>query len=607
MQSYSGFSQFGNPVRVASMPMAGPHSAAQHSAQRPKERGQWANKVEFLLTVAGAIIGLGNVWRFPYLCYKNGGGAFFVPYLLYLVTCGIPLFVLETSLGQYTSQGGITCWRKICPLFEGMGYASQLIIIYGSITYIVIMAWAFLYLISSFSYELPWATCKNSWNTDSCQILGRTNGTEELPNLLNASSSVMEFWRRRVLRLSSGIENLGSVQWDLALLLLLVWIIVYFCIWKGVRSTGKAAYFTATFPYVILLVLLLRGVTLPGATDGIRFYMYPNITRLADPQVWMDAGTQIFYSYAICLGYLTSLGSYNKYNNNCYRDSFHLCLLNSGTSFVSGFAIFSVLGHMAKTQGVDISLVAESGPGLVFIVYPQAVNLLPFPQLWSVCFFSMIILLGLDSQFVGLESLMTSVTDVFPDMLRRGYRRELLLLMLCSCSFLLGLFSVTEGGLYIMQLFDHYVCSGATLLFLAICQAVAIAWVYGADRFFDNIEDMIGYRPWPFVKYCWLYATPSICLGTFIFSLVKYSPLKFNNTYMYPWWAYGLGWFLTGSSLSLIPITMIYKLYIGKGTFMERLQVLCSPASDLPGADRQLNQLYPLSHPKEEEKCIQSP
>uniref|UniRef100_A0A6Q2ZBB5 Transporter n=1 Tax=Esox lucius TaxID=8010 RepID=A0A6Q2ZBB5_ESOLU len=582
--------------------------------QKVMERGQWDKKIEFILTVAGAIIGLGNVWRFPYLCYKNGGGAFLIPYILYLVTCGIPLFILEMALGQYTSQGGITCWSKVCPLFVGMGYAAQVITIYGCITYIVVLAWAFFYLFSSFTAVLPWANCQNPWNTG----MYNTGSLTETSNLtvphLNTSSSVVEFWQRRVLRISDGIESLGQISWELALCLLLTWVICYFCIWKGVRSTGKVAYFTATFPYAMLLVLLVRGVTLPGAIDGIFYYMYPNPTRLADPQVWMDAGTQVFYSFAICLGYLTSLGSYNKYNNNCYKDSFYLCLLNSGTSFVSGFAIFSILGYMAQEQGVDISVVAESGPGLVFIVYPQAVSLLPCPQLWSVCFFVMIILLGLDSQFVGIESLITSVTDVFPNVIRKGRRREILLLLFCCLFYLTGLVMVTEGGLYIIQLFDHYVCSGTTLLLLSICQSLSIGWIYGAERFCDNIEDMIGYKPSSLLKYCWLYITPSIvctssnhiCVSyisplydvvimstqsvhgtvtytqssyvlisllfmttqaTFVFSLLKYSPLKFNNTYVYPGWAYGLGWFLSMSSLSLIPITMVYKLYRGKGPF----------------------------------------
>uniref|UniRef100_A0AAV2M7J8 Transporter n=1 Tax=Knipowitschia caucasica TaxID=637954 RepID=A0AAV2M7J8_KNICA len=532
------------------------------------ERGKWASKTEFILSVAGAVIGLGNVWRFPYLCYKNGGGAFFIPYLLFLVTCGIPLFVLETGLGQYTSQGGIMCWRKVCPLFEGMGYASTMIIFYGCISYVVILAWAFFYLFSSFSGELPWAVCNNTWNSNLCVVLNDYNTTRNR----TSSSSVIEFWRKRVLNISYGIEEMGNIQWELCLCMLLSWTICYFCVWKGVRSTGKATYITATFPFAMLFVLLIRGLTLPGALHGIKYYLYPNPTRLADPQVWMDAGTQIFYSYAICLGILTTLGSYNKYNNNCY----------SGTSFTSGVAIFSVLGYMSEKQGIDISSVAESGPGLVFIVYPQAITLLPFPQVWAVCFFTMIILLGIDGQFVGLESIMTSLTDVFPSQIRKGYRRELLLFLICALSFLIGLPLVSEGGAYLLQIFDHYVCSGPVLLLMAILQSVVIGWIYGAQRFSNNIADMIGYKPLVLVQYCWLYVTPAVCSGTFIFLLMKHSPLRFNNSYVYPKWAYSIGWFLATSSLVMIPFIMVCKLVHGKGNLWERIKTIAQPADDLP-------------------------
>ncbi|XP_042369427.1 sodium- and chloride-dependent GABA transporter 2-like, partial [Plectropomus leopardus] len=237
-------------------------------------------------------------------------------------------------------------------------------------------------------------------------------------------------------------------------------------------------YLTATFPYVMLFVLLVRGVTLPGATQGIIYYLKPNHIRLADPQVWMDAGTQIFFSYGICLGSLVALGSYNKYDNDCYKDSFRLCLLNSLTSFIAGFAIFSVLGFMAEEQGVDIADVAQSGPGLVFIAYPRAVAMMPVPQLWAVCFFLMIIMLGLDTQFVSLESLMTSLTDLFPHLIRRGHRRELLLLFICAVCFLVGLVMVTPIGLYVFNIYDQFACSGASLLLLAMFQSLAIGWVY---------------------------------------------------------------------------------------------------------------------------------
>uniref|UniRef100_A0A8C9W140 Transporter n=1 Tax=Scleropages formosus TaxID=113540 RepID=A0A8C9W140_SCLFO len=524
-----------------------------------KERGQWNNKVEFVLSVAGEIIGLGNVWRFPYLCYKNGGGAFFIPYLIFLFTCGIPVFFLETSLGQYTSEGGVTCWRKISPLFEGVGYATQVIVALLNFYYIIVLAWGIFYLSYSFSWELPWSSCNNTWNTHLVNFSSPENAT----------SPVIEFWERRVLRISSGIDHIGVLHWDLALCLLLAWFLCYFCIWKGVKSTGKVVYFTATFPYIMLLILLIRGVTLPGASRGIQFYLYPDLGRLADPQVWMDAGTQIFFSYAICLGCLTALGSYNKYNNNCYRDCLALCFLNSGTSFVAGFAIFSVLGFMSYEQNVPISEVAESGPGLAFIAYPRAVSMMPISPLWACFFFIMIILLGLDSQFVCVESLVTAMVDMYPSLFRRKNRRELFILAVVVVSYLMGLIMLTEGGMYVFQLFDYYAASGMCLLFVAIFETVCIAWVYGADRFYDNIEDMIGYRPNRVIKYCWMFFTPATCFGTFAFSLIKYTPLKYNNEYVYPQWGYALGWMLALSSMICIPLWIVYKLCTTKGTLRE--------------------------------------
>ncbi|NXL28648.1 S6A12 protein, partial [Glaucidium brasilianum] len=565
-----------------------------------EERGQWSSKMEFVLSVAGEIIGLGNVWRFPYLCYKNGGGAFLIPYLIFLFTCGIPLFFLETALGQYTSQGGVTAWRKICPIFEGIGYASQVIECYLNIYYIIILSWALFYLFSSFTAVLPWASCNNPWNSDLCVDILNSSSLDNRTLPANATSPMIEFWEKRVLGLTDGIHKLGTVRWELALCLLLAWIICYFCIWKGVKSTGKVVYFTATFPYAMLIILLVRGVTLPGAAEGIIFYLKPDISRLADPQVWMDAGTQILFSYAICQGCLTALGSYNKYTNNCYRDCIMLCFLNSATSFVAGFAIFSVLGFMAQEQGVPIAEVAESGPGLAFIAYPTAVTMMPVSQLWSCLFFLMLIFLGLDSQFVCVESMVTSLIDMFPGVFRKKGRRELLILAIAVICYLLGLLLVTEGGMYIFQLFDYYAASGTCLLFLAIFEVICVGWVYGnnndltsdfvsvlaggqgANRFYDNIEDMIGFRPWPLIKICWLVFTPGLCLAVFLFSLIKYTPLKYNNSYVYPPWGYVVGWLMALSSMVCIPLYAIFILLKTKGPLKQRLTQLISPAEDLP-------------------------
>uniref|UniRef100_A0A665TI87 Transporter n=1 Tax=Echeneis naucrates TaxID=173247 RepID=A0A665TI87_ECHNA len=479
------------------------------------QREKWASKLDFVLSVAGGFVGLGNVWRFPYLCYKNGGGAFLIPYFIFLFGGGLPVFFLEVALGQFTSEGGITCWEKLCPIFTGIGYASIVIVSLLNIYYIVILAWGLYYLFQCFQPELPWAKCNQPWNTPQCiEDTYRKNKT--LWVAANASNFTSP---PHIVS-----QNMGPVKWDLALCLLLVWVICFFCIWKGVKSTGKVVYITATFPFVMLIVLLIRGVTLPGASAGIKFYLYPDLARLKDPEVWIDAGTQIFFSYAICLGAMTSLGSYNKYKYNCYRDCLLLGALNSGTSFVSGFAIFSVLGFMAQEQGVDIADVAESGPGLAFIAYPKAVTMMPFPTLWAILFFIMLLLLGLDSQFVEVEGQITSLVDLYPSFLRKGYRREVFIAIICCISYLLGLTMVTKGGMYVFQLFDYYAASGVCLLWVAFFECIAVAWVYGVDNFYDAVEDMIGYRPNPWMKWSWSVITPLLCMVRTILGLLLLLP-----------------------------------------------------------------------------------
>ncbi|XP_062373479.1 sodium- and chloride-dependent GABA transporter 2-like [Sardina pilchardus] len=545
------------------------------STQQP--RGKWANKSEFLFAMAGEIIGLGNVWRFPYLCYKNGGGVFFIPYFVFLFFCGIPIFFLETALGQYTSEGGVTAWRKICPMFEGIGIASQVIVSYLNIYYIVVLAWAVIYLYNSFKHSLPWANCNNPWNTENCATTLNFSTTTLLRYDYNdtdlddysydnsaAVSPEEEFWRFRLLRQED--TGLGHINSDLALCLFLVWIICYFCIWKGIKSTGKVVYFTATFPYLMLFILVIRGVTLPGAMTGIKYYLYPNLSKLAKIQVWVDGGTQVFFSYAVCQGVLTALGSYNKYNNNCYRDCIGLCILNSCTSIFAGFAVFSVLGFMCHQLNVDMAEVVSSGPGLAFITYPRALALLPGAQFWSVLFFLMLLLLGLDSQFVCVESLATAISDLFPGELRKRGRREILVLVIAIVCFLFGLPFITQGGIHLFTLVDLYAVSGNSLLFIAFFETIVIAWIYGADRFYDNIEDMIGYPPFPVLKYCWLFITPLICGATLCYNMV-------TTSVSLPW-GRGLAYILMLTPMLCIPAFILVAL-------LKTSEDQLTPSSDL--------------------------
>lgn len=160
--------------------------------------------------------------------------------------------------------------------------------------------------------------------------------------------------------------------------------------------------------------------------------------------MWIDAGTQIFFSYAIALGCMIALGSYNKYNNNFVRDCLIIAVTNTSTSLYAGFAIFSVLGYMAKEQGVPIAEVAESGPGLVFIAYPKAVAQMPWSPVWAMFFFFMILLIGIDSQFVGVEGFITAVVDIFPNYFRVKNRKEKFIAYVSLFSYLLGLLMVTK-------------------------------------------------------------------------------------------------------------------------------------------------------------------
>merc|ERR1711963_650798 len=235
---------------------------------------------------------------------------------------------------------------------------------------------------------------------------------------VNTTAPVELYWNNAVLGISSGIHEIGGIQWELFGYLMLAWVMVYLVIWKGLHNSGKIIWFSAMFPYFILTILCGKALTLPGAFDGLKFLFTPDWERLKTSECWIDGGTQIFFSYGVGIGALLALGSYNKFNHNCYRDAIAVCCVNSFTSFFSATVIFSILGYMAHEKGVEIGDVVKSGPGLAYLVYPEVVLKMDPSGLWSCLFFLMLFTLGIDSQFCGVESLMTGLVDNWPHYLK---------------------------------------------------------------------------------------------------------------------------------------------------------------------------------------------
>ncbi|MEE6496598.1 hypothetical protein FKM82_002431 [Ascaphus truei] len=558
-----------------------------------KERGNWSRKSDYLLSMIGYAVGLGNVWRFPYLAYKNGGGAFLIPYTIMLAFAGLPLFFLECSIGQFSSLGPVSVWR-IVPIFQGVGITMVLITALVSIYYNVIIAYSLYYLFASFQSILPWSDCFE-WANEKCSKTPRGFCNVTLPDNNTATMNITwvtennvtcmantttmlhdvdlpskQYWERVTLRRSSGLAETGEVVWYLALCLLLAWIIVGAALFKGIKSSGKVVYFTAIFPYVVLIILLVRGATLPGAYEGIDYYigMQSNITKLKDAEVWKDAATQIFFSLSTAWGGLIALSSYNKFHNNCYGDAIMVCVTNCLTSVFAGFAIFSILGHMAFVSEKLVSDVVDSGFGLAFIAYPEALSQLPISPLWSILFFCMLLTLGLDSQFALIETIITSIQDAFPHVMKR--MRVPITIGCCVVFFLLGLVCVTQSGIYWVNLIDYF-CGGWALLFAAVLELVGICWIYGVNRFIKDIEMMIGKKHWLFWlwwRLCWGFISPVLLTAILLWSLITFEAPTFGSI-VYPYWGTALGWCMICFCLIWIPIVAILKIISAKGNLLQ--------------------------------------
>ncbi|KAK2175343.1 hypothetical protein NP493_735g00005 [Ridgeia piscesae] len=477
-----------------------------------------------------------------------------------LVVCAIPLLYLEVTMGQVMHCGPVAAFSKLCPLLQGTGLAIVVLSFLFVTYYNVILAWALYYVSKSLQNPLPWGSCDQLWAGPNCWHSNGDNTSTTRPNESVAPSQ--EFFENQVLRQTSSLEDPGSIVWPLAFFLLFSWILVYLSLWKGIRLTGKIVYFTATFPYVVIFLMLVRGITLPGSMKGINFFINPRWNLLKQPKTWINAAMQNFNSVGIAFGSMMTFASYNKKDSNIFRSVMAICVVNSATSIIAGFAVFSILGNIALNQGQDIKDVVTEGPGLVFIVYPAAFSAMPagLSQLFSILFFLMLTCLAIDSQFASVEVVVTAIEDSLGKRtLKTRYKKEFLVLAVCGICFLLGLPYVTNGGIYYFKLVDYY-SSGLSNMLIALFEAIAIIWCYGALKMVSHTGQMTGVVTsrvlrWYLVP-CWYVLVPVFITAIMIFNWVQYRPVTYGK-YTFPDYAEGIGWGIAGLSIICIPLGMI--------------------------------------------------
>ncbi|CAH2221151.1 sodium-dependent neutral amino acid transporter SLC6A17 [Pelobates cultripes] len=431
------------------------------------DRPAWNNKLQYILAQIGYSVGLGNVWRFPYLCQKNGGGAYMIPYLILLILIGIPLFFLELAVGQRIRRGSIGVWNYICPRLGGIGYASCVVCFFVGLYYNVIIGWSIFYFFQSFQYPLPWNECPTVKNQTVIMVEPECD----------KSSATTYFWYREALDISDSISEGGGLNWKMTLCLLFAWSIVGMAMIKGIQSSGKVMYFSSLFPYVVLICFLVRGLLLRGSVDGILHMLTPKVEKMLDPQVWREAATQVFFALGLGFGGVIAFSSFNKQDNNCQFDAALVSFINFFTSVLATLVVFAVLGFKANVMNekcvvhnaekilgylnshmlsydlipphvnfshlttadyaemyqviktvkedhfqdlhLDACLLedeldkAVQGTGLAFIAFTEAMTHFPASPFWSVMFFFMLINLGLGSMIGTMSGIITPIVDTF--------------------------------------------------------------------------------------------------------------------------------------------------------------------------------------------------
>jgi len=476
-------------------------------------RDRWPSRTAFVYAAIGSAVGLGNIWRFPFLAEKFGGGAFLIPFLIALFVAGIPLLILEFAIGQKIQRGAVDSLASIKKKLSGLGWWALFTAFIVISYYVVIMAWSLIYLFASFGVQ---------WSEDP-----------------------ESYFFNNVLQISESVGSIGTIVPAVFIGLLISWILIYFCVWKGVKSVSKVVMWSVPLPIILLIVLLIRAFTLDGAMIGIVEYITPDFSALFDSEVWIAAVSQVFFSLSIAFGVMIAYSSYNKKGSDISKNAFTVGIADTVIAIIAGFVVFGTLGFMAEQQGVAFDEVVASGPGLAFIAFPQALSLMPFGTIFSILFFLTLFTLAIDSAF----SLVEAVNIVISDKIKM--KKQYIALIVCTLGFLAGIIYTTNGGLFILDVVDHFV-TNINLIVIGILECIAVGWIFGAKKMRSYINKVSDFKIGAWWDTTIKYIIP-ISLAVILALQLK---REFAENYGgYPDWAILIGW-----GVVLIPLVIAFMI-----------------------------------------------
>lgn len=413
-----------------------------------EQRDQFGSRIGFVLAAIGFAVGLGNIWRFPYVAYENGGGAFLIPYLFALVTAGIPLVILEYTIGHKYRGSGPLSFFRIAPKAEWIGWWQVIVSFVVSTYYAVIIAWAIAY--AYFSFGQKWGA-----------------GFDADGHLVTES-----FLNSRYLKLSGGEFELGGLTMGVFFPLILVWAVTMGILYRGVKR-GIEIVNKIFMPLLVLLMLLIviRGVTLPGAAEGLNALFKPDWSAMLNSKVWAAAYGQIFFSVGVTWSLFIVFASYLPKKSDISNNGFITALSNSGFELLAAIGVFATLGFLSVQMRVPVGEVAQDGVGLAFVIFPEIINQFPsFNGLFGFIFFFSLFIAGLSTLVSICEGYVVAIKEKFSLTRRQAVTRA------CGLSVLISILFATGGGLYFLDVVDYFM-NNFGLAMIGLVETVFIAWI----------------------------------------------------------------------------------------------------------------------------------